>query len=243
MTAHLSDELPLLLTGEASRDVVLTAAEHLRHCEDCTQDLVAAVVAHASLTSAQRFAPEIVRNAIAVLPDASDAERDLPDLSAVFAKARLEAAAAPLDEQRAARRRRAKIGAISLGAAAAVAGAIVTTTVVASDNASSPAHHIALAAYGAGHSGASATFTDKSRLRIDATSLPSLDAAHRYEVWLTDAARVRMQPVGWIDTNGKADLTVPESLADGYQAIEVSVQQVDASSYAYSGTSVLRGRY
>jgi hypothetical protein len=60
MSNHISEELPRLLTGDASRDVVMAAAEHLRSCPDCQQELVSAVVAHASLTSAQRFAPEIV---------------------------------------------------------------------------------------------------------------------------------------------------------------------------------------
>jgi hypothetical protein len=60
MSNHISEELPRLLTGDASRDVVMAAAEHLRNCPDCQQELVSAVVAHASLTSAQRFAPEIV---------------------------------------------------------------------------------------------------------------------------------------------------------------------------------------
>ena len=54
--AHISDDLPRLLTGDATRDEVLAAAEHLRSCPDCQQELVSAVVAHASLTSAQRFA-------------------------------------------------------------------------------------------------------------------------------------------------------------------------------------------
>jgi hypothetical protein len=44
-------------------------------------------------------------------------------------------------------------------------------------------------------------------------------------------------------TNGTAHLTVPASLMQSYRDIEVSVQQVDAASYDYSGTSVLRGSY
>ena len=35
MSSHISDELPRLLTGDANRDVVMTAAEHLRTCPDC----------------------------------------------------------------------------------------------------------------------------------------------------------------------------------------------------------------
>ncbi|HVU93452.1 MAG TPA: hypothetical protein VHC23_14555, partial [Jatrophihabitans sp.] len=98
---HLTDDLPRLLTGDATRDEVLAAAEHLRACPDCQQELVSAVVAHASLTSARRFAPEVV----APIPSADGEEvgdgedgggagpaGPLPDLSAVFARAREEAA-------------------------------------------------------------------------------------------------------------------------------------------------------
>ena len=59
-TTHITDELPRLLTGDATRDEVLAAGAHLRTCIDCQQELVSATVAHASLASAQRFAPEIV---------------------------------------------------------------------------------------------------------------------------------------------------------------------------------------
>ena len=60
MTSHVTDELPRLLTGDATRTEVMTAAAHLRGCPDCQQELVSAVVAHASLISARRFAPEVV---------------------------------------------------------------------------------------------------------------------------------------------------------------------------------------
>lgn len=228
--SHIADDLPRLLTGDAGRAEVLAAAEHLRHCDDCRQELVSTTVAHASLTSARRFAPEVVSGSTA--DDAADAT--LPDLTAVFAEARAEKVA-PV-----ARRRRAAWG---LAAAAAVVGAGVGTFAVVHDSgSSSPQRHIALTAFDIGHSKATATVSG-GRMRIDAASLPNLDAQHRYEVWLTDAARTRMQPLGWIDTNGSAELTVPASLMNSYRAIEVSVQQVDASSYDYSGTSVLRGSY
>jgi hypothetical protein len=59
MSTHIFDELPLLLTGEADRATVALAADHLRECEDCQQELVSALIAHASLSSAARFAPEL----------------------------------------------------------------------------------------------------------------------------------------------------------------------------------------
>jgi hypothetical protein len=78
---------------------------------------------------------------------------------------------------------------------------------------------------------------------LDAASLPKLDPEHRYEVWLTNKARSQMQPIGWIGTDGEATLTVPANLMSRYSAIEVSVQDVDAATYTYSGKSVLRGSY
>jgi hypothetical protein len=107
MTVHIANDLPRLLTGEATRDEVLNAAAHLRTCVDCQQELVSAVVAHASLTSAARFAPEIVSGLVGdffgersedepdleVEPDeATSDQSELPDLSAVFAQVRKEAA-------------------------------------------------------------------------------------------------------------------------------------------------------
>lgn len=60
MSAHVSDELPRLLSGEADRDTVLACAAHLRACVDCQHELISAVVAHASLSSAHRFAPDLM---------------------------------------------------------------------------------------------------------------------------------------------------------------------------------------
>ncbi|MBV9593322.1 MAG: anti-sigma factor [Actinobacteria bacterium] len=66
MSEHAFDELPRLLSGDADRSTVLDAAAHLRSCEDCRDELVSAVVAHAALMSSTRLAPGL-------LP------RDIPD--------------------------------------------------------------------------------------------------------------------------------------------------------------------
>ena len=234
MTPHIADELPALLTGEASRDVVRAAAGHLRECEDCRQELVAAVVAHASLASAQRFAPEVMAS---LTETAADAPADLPDLSAVFEQIRADAAA----ETARPRRSRARVYA----AAAVAAGVLVgggAIALVELNGSTSNATTVALAAFGTGTADGKVTVAG-GRMNVDATALPRLDASHRYEVWLTDTSRTRMQPLGWIDTDGKAQLTVPANLMSQYRAIEVSVQQVNAPNYTYSGTSVLRGTY
>lgn len=268
MSSHVSEELPRLLTGEASRDVVLAAADHLRTCVDCQHELVSAVVAHSSLTSAHRFAPGILSGLFADnvadiggaetdrgtetdpaadehtdpnRPSGGNAEVALPDLSDVFAKVRREAAeprSSALPSRRLSRSR------YLVGAAAAAvlvgSGAVYLSTSNDNSGRSSATRTVPLAAFDTGNVPGEATIADGGALSINASSLPQIKGK-RYEVWLTDDARTKMQPVGWLGVNGKAAMTVPTDLLSRYRDIEVSVQRVDSSSYKYSGTSVLRG--
>jgi hypothetical protein len=238
MSTHVTDDLPRLLTGEAPRDVVLDAAAHLRTCVDCQQELVSAVVAHASLTSAQRFAPEVVNSPVGPSRDAEGKPGSpLPDLSAIFAQVREEAASP-------ARRPTSRRTRYLLGAAAAVVlvggGAAVLVATTTGDNGPS-GQTVRLSAFDTGTTNARATLSG-SQMRIDASSLPKL-AGKGYEVWLTDAGRTSMKPIGWIGSDGTATLSVPPDLMRKYSDIEVSVQDVNAPSYNYSNVSVLRGDY
>jgi hypothetical protein len=229
MTAHIDDELPRLLSGEADRATVEAAAEHLRGCEDCQQELVSALVAHASLSSAARFAPDAATPVRLV--DGPPAE--LPDLSSVFARVRAEAARAPTRRWRTRWLAAATVAGLAIGA-----GAVT----VAENAGSGPSGRtVALAAYDRGRTSGTAKIS-RDEMRVDATSLPSLPQGKRYEVWLTDAERKHLQPLGWVGTNGKTDLTVPPDLMNQFSAVEVSVQDVNAP-YQYSGVSVLRGTY
>lgn len=238
MTSHISEELPRLLTGEATRDVVQSAASHLRSCEDCQQELVSAVVAHASLTSAHRFAPEIVAQPAHEQAPSAHSE-NLPDLSAIFAQVREEAGSAP----RAARRSRRPLYAVAAVAAGIVIGTGGTALIQNVGSNSPDGRNVALTAFDKGTTTARATVAKNGRIHLDAASLPRPDAQHRYEVWLTDDARTRLQPIGWIGADGKATLTVPGDLMSSFNDIEVSVQEITADTYTYSGTSVLRGSY
>jgi hypothetical protein len=230
MSAHISDELPLLLTGEASRDAVERAAEHLRGCTDCQQELVSAVVAHASLMSARRFAPERADR-----PQASERAdapaHPLPDLSAVLDQIRTEK-----DEPRWPRSR------VLLAAAAAVVvvGGGVAGGVLATGGSGGPAART-VALVGPGHTTAAATLIGGDHMRIDATALPRLDAGHQYEVWLTNASGSSMQAVGFIRADRHADIQVPAPLMQQYQDIAVSVQGVRQTQF--SGKVVLQGSY
>jgi hypothetical protein len=238
MSTHVADDLPRLLTGEASRNEVMAAAAHLRECTDCQQELVSAVVAHSSLSSAQRFAPEIIAwNEDAAGAPPAPAE-SLPDLTSMFEQVRSESTEPAVARHRSARLLVAAAAAgLVLGGGGAVAGYEL------SSGSSAPSGRpVALAAYDVGTHAASARLGD-GRLSIDAASLPKLTSDQRYEVWLTNSARTAMQPVGWIGGDGRATLTVPPDLAAQFSAIEVSVQRLDAPTYDYSGTSVLRGSY
>jgi hypothetical protein len=236
---HISENLPRLLTGDANRDEVMAAAEHLRTCPDCQQELISAVVAHASLTSAHRFAPEIV----APVSTSEDAEQDLdddadallPDMSAMFARVREEASVTAAKPQH-----RRRLLAVAAAAAVLVGGGVTLAETVGSSSSSPDTVSVALRPFDTGDHPAKVTVAG-ARMRIDATALPRLDRGHFYEVWLTDAARKRMQSVGSIDQDNKAELTVPANVMSQYSAIEVSVQRTNETTY--SGTSVLRGSY
>jgi hypothetical protein len=237
MNTHVTDDLPRLLTGEATREVVLDAAAHLRTCIDCQQELVSAVVAHASLTSAQRFAPEVVSTPLGPSQDAEGNEASsLPDLSAIFAQVREEAASP--SRRSVSRRTRYLLGA---AAAAVVVGGGAAVVVAATGDEGSAGQTVQLSAFQSGTTDAKATLSG-NQMRIDASSLPRL-SGKGYEVWLTDAGRTNMKPIGWIGSDGTATLSVPADLMRKYSDIEVSVQDVDAPSYLYSNVSVLRGEY
>lgn len=238
MSQHVSDSLPRLLSGDATREETLVAAGHLRGCPDCQQELVSAVVSHASLTSARRFAPEIMArsfpddDAVAAQPPL------LPDLSDVFAKVREEAAMST----RSHRRRRVALG-VAAAAVVATGAGVTVAELQGSDSSSPPAGSlsVALTPYDVGTHPAEATVAAPGTMSIDATSLPKLDGRHFYEVWLTDRARKRLQPVGSLTTDNRAVLTVSPNVMARYSAIEVSIQGLNQTSF--SGTSVLRGTY
>lgn len=244
MTTHISDELPRLLTGDATRDEVLSAAEHLRSCPDCQQDLVSAVVAHASLTSAQRFAPEVVARHDSTPTDSvsqTDVTRPdapLPDLAAMFAEIRAEVAAEPevpsIDR---ARHRRRLVAGIAAAAVVAGGGVAAGLTLTASDG---PAGRtVALPSTTAGGASATATLVGGNRMHIDATALPALGSGDHYEVWLTNGGR--LLPVGFIGNDRKADISVPADVMGSYRDIAVSVQA--PHEVRFSGHLVVSGSY
>src|SRR5581483_8270121 len=197
---------------------VMNAAAHLRECADCRQELVSALVAHAALASAQRFAPEVA--AVGDDRQLSPAETAaLPDLSAVFAQARSDAATTAQRTQRPRRRNRI----LAVAAAAVVVGGGITGGLLATESPSGPAERT-VELVGAAHVSATATLIGTDHMRIDATALPALGAREQYEVWLTNSAGTAMRPVGFMRSDRQADIFVPAPLMGQYQDIAVSVQ-------------------
>jgi hypothetical protein len=236
MTNHISDDLPRLLTGEAPRDVVLDAAAHLRTCADCQQELVSAVVAHASLTSAQRFAPEVVAPAPVTKPAPAE-PRPLPDLDAVFRQVRAEAAAeappaAPL------RRNRMLIAAAA--AVVVVGGGIGIGLAATSGSSGPPTRTVALETVGTFRGQPTVTMVGTERMKVNATSLPQLASGLRYEVWLANAAG-KMQAVGFVGSDRTAELTLTSDLIKQYSDVAISEQR--RNQPLYSGVLVARGSY
>jgi hypothetical protein len=242
MTTHIYDELPMLPTGEADRATVALAADHLRECTDCQQELVSALIAHASLSSAVRFAPEL-RASLSTAAGAEEAPgepTELPDLSSIFEMAKQEArvprhaVAAPRTRPTRARwLAAAAVGGILVGGGAVVA--------VQNVGGSPSARTVQLAAFDKGTVAASAR-VGSQEVRVDASALPAPGSGTNYEVWLTDTARKSLQPVGWVGADGRTILQIPSNLLDKFTNIEVSVQKI-AEPYAFSGVSVLRGNY
>jgi anti-sigma-K factor RskA len=232
MSQHVSDDLPRLLTGNATRDETMAAAAHLRSCPDCQQDLVAAVVAHASLSSARRFAAPV---ASAEGAEAQPEPMPLPDLSALFAEVREDAA-----KPKSANRRRALL-AVAAAAVLATAGGI-TIAETLSDTPSGPAATtVALRSIDPStHASAEVTVTG-DRMHVDATSLPKLDAGHQYEVWLVDPADDQLRPLGYVGSDRTAELTVPAPVMAQYTSVAISLQQ--NNQVEFSGDLVVRGSY
>lgn len=233
---HMVDEIPRLLSGDATRKETFAAAAHLRGCPDCQQELVSAVAAHASLRSAHRFAPEVILSDPEEADDVAPAE--LPDMSAVFARVRADVAGASKRH----RNRRRLLAVAAAVVVAGGAGLTIAETVGSSSSSPSAARTVSLRAFGVGTEPATMQVAANGRMHIDATKLPPLDAQHAYEVWLTDPGRTRMVQVGFIGPDRRADLTVSPAVLGHYGDVEVSRQPAD-QTVKYSGVSLLRGSY
>jgi anti-sigma-K factor RskA len=233
MNQHISDDLPRLLTGDADRAETLAAAEHLRTCLDCQQELVSAVVAHAALSSARRVAAPRVAAPVEAYVEPTAAA--LPDMSAVFARVRDEAARTGHSSKR----RRALIAVAAAAVVATAGGITIAETVGSSSSTHQDAQTVLLQLRNPQTGGPARVTVTGDRMHLDATSLPKLDSAHQYEVWLVDATRLR--PLGYVGGDRTADLIVPASVMSQYNSVAISVQ--GNQQVQFSGDVVARGSY
>jgi hypothetical protein len=230
-SAHIFDELPNLLLGRADRATVAASVAHLRDCEDCCDDLINALAAHAALRSALGLAPEL----LSVLPADRTDSADQADRTHAARPRQLRELVA-VDTSAAGHR---LIATRWLAGAAVVA--VGTAAVALAMMAHSSVRPVSLVAYGQGTFSATASVVGDDEIRIFAVALPPLGGGDHYEVWLTDPERTVTIPVGALNGAGTGDFPVSSSIMRTYSAIEVSIQTpIEA---AYSGVSVLRGNY
>jgi hypothetical protein len=243
MTSHVGDEIPGLLCGDALRPAALTAIAHLRVCPDCRDELISALLGHVALTSAARLLRQtepVTEKAAADRESAGSVGRFPFDRSGAQPRTSLEPSRTSLVADKAAGRardrRRRRVG---LAAAAAVLATAGAAGVLLPHG--SAARAVSLSAYGVGTTNASAEFVGSSDVDIRA-NLPALSGGNYYEVWLTDAARTVMTPVGQLASAGSTQLSLSRDVASRFGDIEISLQSSTDGS-AYSGVSVLRGQY
>jgi Anti-sigma-K factor rskA len=252
MSAHIHDELPGVLTGEADRATLDAFAEHMSAgCASCCQDLASVVQAYAAIESAKRYAPQLFRAELngTATDDTVGEDEQLPDLSNVFAQieARPDKVARAGAHAKAKQQRRRPVGrgwiaaaAVVVGVAAGVGGEYLVNH--HSTSSSVAVHVVHLAPFDIGTTPGTAKIIGDSRITIGATSLPSVGTTKFYQAWLTNAARTELLSLGPLGPDGAGSYRLPAHLINTYSAIEVSVQQVNGNP-AFSGVSVLRGSY
>ncbi|MHA3703932.1 hypothetical protein ACXR2U_17315 [Jatrophihabitans sp. YIM 134969] len=250
---HVVDDIPSLLTGEADRATVRRVGSHLRACTDCRDDLVDAVVSHATLRSAARTAPDVATGGRLpfVLPDLparldemaeATPATERVDLGPVFAQIRAEAAGtesqtAPVAvDELAARRGRRVRRALTAAAAVAVIGG--GTGVAVATLGGDDGRTVTVSAFDTGTVNATAQVGD-GWMKLDASSLKKLSSDQFYEAWLVSADYTGVLALGPLGSDGKASFSVPADVMAQYPTLQVTVQDNNGDP-APSGTSVLR---
>ena len=217
MSDHVFDELPALLAGELSRDETAATVAHLRSCEECRHELVAAAAAAAALRSAARHAPVEVQTPAPVPTALPSAGGRLPS-------------------------RRWAVG--SAVAAAVAVVAIAAFLVVGRGDGGTPPQRVALEPVAAGTAAGDVTMRADGGSTAMTVSTSGLRRPQHgyYEVWLLDPATNKMLPVGVLPPSGGSTYDLPASVIGRYSAVDVSLEPDDGNP-AHSTDSVLRGTY
>lgn len=231
-TDHDTNEFIGLLTGEASRDETSAMAERLRTCDECRQELVDVVVAHAALTAAARTArafasPNEPAEELAPLRIPDDPANSRP---------------ASRDKPRSRGWRMAWVAAaVVLVAILGVSFGLVRSHHGSTVVAQSTLHPLDGPPNASGSITALAEGSNRV-LTVHTRQLRSLSSQTYYEVWLLNPVTLKMLPVGVLPPSGTGTYNMNASLMNGYSAVDVSIQANNGNP-AHSKVSVLRGYY
>jgi hypothetical protein len=212
MSEHPYDELPGLLLGELDRAGVKAVSDHLAGCDDCRRELAVLAATSASLRATAAQA------------------QPAPD----------PVAAVPA---RAARRRGPLLGlAAALILAVATAAALWAGGLWRPDRADRTVPLAGVGAVAASGRASMAGDGPDQQMTVTAEDLPAPGPGRYYEVWLLDPDAGTVLSVGVLPAGGQARFTLPASVVDRYQAIDVSLEADDGDP-THSKRSLLRGRY
>jgi Anti-sigma-K factor rskA, C-terminal len=226
-------DLAALLRGELGNAAACEAAVHARGCEGCRADLVDVALGHGLLTATRgTFGSDPVAETTAPVTD-------LP------AELRRELG----------RRWWARPLVAAVAAFVLVVGAGVTAVLTGGEDRMDPAlaaEQTATlepvdppAASSPGAGGQVSMAADRglvTRMRVDTSDLRRAPRGEFYYVWLLDPRTDKMLPLGVVTPGRTARFDVPESLVEGYSAIDISLEADDGNP-AHSVTSVLRASY
>jgi len=222
MTEHIGDDLHGLLAGEIDTGRTGALLRHARGCPQCTAALHAGLPAHIALTRAAKTARHAtIGPATPPAPASVRVRRPAVRIASAAAVIVLAAAAAGLGY-----------------ALRAPAGSVTPAA-----SASGVFRPVADGTAPAGATGSvvlSVRSKDGQQMTVTVRGLPPASADQYYEVWLLAPATGKMLPVGLLTiTSRAATYTLPPAIADGYGAVDISLQTNDGNP-AHSADSVLR---
>ena len=236
-TAHVSDQLSMLVTGELDRDDTHQAAGHLRSCAACRSELVDVVAANAALRSASRVRQvDRVETLELAEPSAEPLPLIEPDLDADR----------PDGGQHHPDRSRWRRGVAVAAACVVVLGGIGLVTATAIHKPSPVVATVALhpldnTAVTLGDVTVVAS-DDLRQMTVVGSGLETPAKNQFYELWLLNPSTNKMLPVGILSSSGANHFVITARLMSGYSAVDVSLQTNDGDPQ-HSKVSVLRGYY
>ena len=237
--AHVADDLPALLAGEATREETLAVAAHLRACPQCQEELVSIVVAAGALRAAARaeHAPSAAVPPSSVL--FSSDENGSGGASAPDTPEWLGQISRRGPAGWSTRRRLAALAAAVVIVAGAIAAGLGLSTSSSPVVNRAALHPLQAPASASGAVTVTAAATAR-QVQVSTDGLPAPGQGRYYEVWLLDPATLKMMPMGALAPSGQATFGVAAGLMAGYSAVDISLQANNGNP-VHSAVSVLRG--